>query len=617
MKSEDIHRLYQEGILSSLDFHFATFMGTLSGNDVPEFTLAAALVSKFTEEGHICLDLSSLEGKPLVIAKDGNEWVICPKLSTWRAILEASPVVGAPGDYRPLILDDKARLYLYRYWEYEKKLADVIRSRVDNRVEEIDIPRLREGLDRLFPEGQEPGINWQKVAAITAVMKNVCVISGGPGTGKTTLVTKILSLLVEQAKTDTLRVALVAPTGKAAARLQEAVRNAKKELWCPAEIKEAIPEDAFTIHRLLGTIPYSPYFRHNAEKQLPIDVVVVDEVSMVSLALMSKFSEAVPLTSRMILLGDKDQLASVEAGAVLGDICDTGRGHCFSREYAQTLKRITQGEIAVTTTDEHEPNIQDCIVPLQKSFRFGRDSGIGELSQAVKEGDSGRALTLLKSGKYKDITWSVLPPPNALPGALKDTVKKGFAPYLEASDPEAGLHFFERFRILCVVREGPYGVSAVNLLVEEILKKENLINPGRRWYPGRPIMIVRNDYQLKLFNGDVGIIFPDPEGENELRAFFPAADGTLRKYPPIRLPEHETVYAMTVHKSQGSEFDEALLLLPDRQVPVLTRELVYTGVTRVKRSIEVWGLEAIFQAAVSRRIERATGLREALWERKR
>ena len=560
MKKEDLTRLYDSGILSDLDMHFASFIGRLAGTCVPELLLAAAIVSSYTRQGHICLDLSRLEGKQLLEGEDGRNPVVCPELGAWLKKLRKSPVVGKPGEYKPLILDDRSGLYLYRYWDYQQELANLIRRRVSDCEENIDETLLKEGLKRLFGTGKTKDPDWQKVAAFTSVVKRFCVISGGPGTGKTTTVAKILVLIIEQASSRKLRIALAAPTGKAAARLQEAIKCAKGEVNCSERIKEAIPEEASTIHRLLGSISESPYFRHNAQNRLPVDVVVVDEASMVDLALMSKLIQALPPQARMILLGDKDQLASVEAGAVLGDICDTGNVHSFSRRFCESVKKVTGYEMRTQLNGEAELGIQDCIVQLQKSFRFGSDSGIGAVSRAVNAGDDDLAVTLLRKGKYEDIKWRDLPQSTGLALAIKDMVVREFADYLQAGDIWEVFQLFDRFRILCALREGPYGVINLNALVEQILTEEGLVAPGKSWYPGRPILITSNDYNLRLFNGDVGIVLPDCAANNDLRVFFPAADGSVRKFHPLRLPEHETVYAMTVHKSQGSEFDRVLAL---------------------------------------------------------
>ncbi len=620
MKQEDLNRLYHGGILSLLDIHFAGFVERLAGTRDPQLWLAAAMASSYTGQGHICLDLSSLDQKRLLDAEDGKDPVVCPNLNDWCKKLRKTAVVGTPGEYAPLILDDRSRLYLHRYWDYQEKLARSIRKRVHDDEEDMDMASLRESLERVFgtsfisgSPGQGEDIDWQKVAAFTSLMKRFCVISGGPGTGKTTTIVRILALILEQTKSSNLRIALSAPTGKAAAKLQEAIKRGKKKLNCPVEIKEAIPEEASTLHRLLGSIPGSPYFRHHAKNLLPVDVVVVDEASMVDLALMSKLTQALPPQARLILLGDKDQLASVEAGAVLGDICDRNYVRSFSRPFRNHLKRVMGYEIPSQPNGRGGCGMEDCIVQLQKSFRFGDGSGLRVVSQALNSGDADRAITLLRGGQYGDIKWRDLPRPGELPRMLKDTIVRGFRDYLEGRDAPEVFQRFDGFRILCAIREGPYGVMALNTLVEQVLKKEKLIETDRRWYPGRPLLITRNDYDLRLFNGDVGIILPDPQADNELRAFFLTPDGGVRKFHPLRLPEHETVYAMTVHKSQGSEFGQVCLLLADRDVPILTRELIYTGITRAKEHVEIWGTEAVFRAAVSRRIERRSGLGDALW----
>ena len=474
----------------------------------------------------------------------------------YRHVLQNSPVIGRPGEYKPLIADEHCRLYLYRFWEYQEKLAKFVKT-----------------MQNAECKMQNDESDEQTAAAMFALKKSFCVISGGPGTGKTTTVAKILALLAQSRK---LRIVLSAPTGKAAARLQESISREKKHFL--PEIQDIIPKTASTLHRLLGTIPGSPYFRYNARRLLPYDVIVVDEASMVDLALMSKLVQAISPKARLILLGDKDQLASVEAGAVLGDICAS--------------------------------NI-NCVVQLEKSYRFGEHSGIGAASRAVNADDTGeQSLLLLKSNTYADAGWVELPAPNMLASCLKDRIIQGFQPYLKSLQaPLAALALFEKFRILCALREGPYGVFSINQMVEKILGKERLISGDKRWYAGRPVMISGNDYTLGLFNGDVGIALYEKGG---LRVFFPSPDGGIRSFHPLRLPEHETAYSMTVHKSQGSEFEQVLLLLPDKDAVILTKELIYTAITRAKESVEIWGKEEIFRAAVSRRIRRSSGLKDRI-----
>jgi exodeoxyribonuclease V alpha subunit len=332
---------------------------------------------------------------------------------------------------------------------------------------------------------------------------------------------------------------------------------------------------------------------------------------MVDLALMSKLTQALPPQARFILLGDKDQLSSVEAGAVLGDICDTGGFHPFSRTFCAEIQRTTGYEIKGAKA---APAMSDSIVQLPRSYRFGGESGIASASRSINEGNADAALKILQDTTRGDLRWKSLPSPRFLPRALKDRGLEEFHYLFRVSDPQMALEQLDRFKIICALRQGPFGVNAVNLLVEHLLRGLKLIRGEGRWYRGRPVLITQNDYNLHLYNGDIGIAMPDPEANGELRVFFKTPDGALRALHPVRLPEHETVYATTVHKSQGSEFDRLLLILPDQDSPVLTRELIYTGVTRAREGVEVWSRENVFREAVSRRTARASGLRDALWE---
>jgi len=607
---------WQEG--AKISRHFARFMHRLAGENCPELFLAAGLLSRYTEEGHVCLDLTQVAGKPLTEVLDGTECrKSCPQLAHWIKVLRESRVVGSPGEYKPMILDDAGRLYLYRYWEYEQIVADNLTQRASRPCPGVDHALLEDGLKRLFPEpsgGSEANAgepNWQKIAAMTAVCRMFCVISGGPGAGKTSTVVKVLALLIEQAKGKPLRIALAAPTGKAAKRLQESIRETKGKLASPAEIIRLIPDEASTIHRLLG-IGHSFSRPHYHEgNPLPYEVVVVDEASMIDLPLMAKLVQAVAPSARLIILGDKDQLASVEAGGVLSDICGLGLRWPSNVVASDGETDAGQGEIPLRQEG------LSFLVILGKSYRFGSDSGIGVLSRSVKEGEGKRALSLLKgltANKYQDIAWRPCPPAAALPKAIAERVIQEYADYFTAKDPNDAFQLFNRFRLLCAMRQGPYGAERLNALIEDELRRAGLIKSrSRRHYPGQPIMISCNDYQLGLFNGDLGLILPDPTApDTALSAYFPTSDGAMRKIPLSLLPGHETVYAMTVHKSQGSEFDRILLLLPDTDAKILTRELIYTSITRAKNYVEVWSQEEIFLSAVSRRIERQSGLQDAL-----
>jgi exodeoxyribonuclease V alpha subunit len=581
-----------------IDQHFADFLCNLAGVENNELNRAARAVISALGKGHICVKLADID-EPGDVGQLAN-------------ILRTTKVVGSPGQFTPLILDESDRLYLYRYWKYEQELANMLRDRAAGRPD-VDIPMLRHGIDRIFGEREGRDIDWQRVAAAAAVRSRFSVVSGGPGTGKTTTVVKIIALLVEQAKEERLRVALAAPTGKAAARLKESIRGAKGGLGLATEIIDLIPDDVSTLHRLLGVIPGSCRFRFNRTNQLPFDVVVVDEASMVALPLMAKLVDALLPKARLILLGDRDQLASVEAGAVLGDICDTGKAHSFSSGFCRYVCEVTGDSLDPGGEEGNGSVLADSLVILEKNYRFGSGSGISAVSRAVNAGDSAEALRLLSDGACTDITMKSFPSINAMERSLEVVILDGYREYLAEEDPEAALAAFDRFRVLCALREGRYGVDGLNNSIEHLLAAKGLIAPDHRWYRGRPVMVTVNDYTLRLFNGDIGITLPDPEKLGNLAVFFPSTEGGIRKISPFRLPEHKTVYAITVHKSQGSEFDSILLILPPFDNAVLTRELLYTGITRARSMVEIWGEEMIFAGAVSRRIDRESGLNDALW----
>lgn len=570
--------------LNEIDIHFGRFMQGLAREGFSEVGLAAALVSRGRHEGHICLDLARVGGTSLTSGQ-GNAAVRLPDPVTWSKHLLASGVVGRPGEVTPLILDARSRLYLYRYWAYQDTLAQAIGERITAEIP-VDLPLLTQGLERFFP-GEGP--DGQRAAAYAALTSPFSVISGGPGTGKTTTVAKILALFLEQPGLRGPCVALAAPTGKAAVRMADAIRYSKAGLPCTQSLKDRIPDIASTLHRLLGTIPGSPYFRHHQNNPLPVDLLVVDEASMIDLALMAKLTQALLPRARILLLGDKDQLASVEAGAVFADICD-----------------------AASASVGREALPGGWFTQLTRNYRFDEQSGIGTLSRAVRAGDQTRVSRIIDKGGYDDITFQPVTPPEALLQLPPPLITAQFGAYLKQLHQNP-LAQFDRFRILCALREGPFGVVAVNALVEQVLSRAGLISPGRPWYPGRPVMITKNDYHLRLFNGDVGIIVPDPRGREGLRAVFPGEGGDERHIHPLRLPPHETVFAMSVHKSQGSEFDRVLLVLPNQDSPVLSRELIYTAVTRVRHHLDIIGNKTVFLNALSRRVERNSGLKDALY----
>jgi exodeoxyribonuclease V alpha subunit len=600
--------------VAEIDLQFARFFNALCGLRDADVFLAVCLTSHAVGEGSVCLDLNkTVESFP----PEHPAGTVLPPPDTWVRKLRACPAIGEPGQKRPLILDRHRRLYLYRYWEYEHRLAEHLRQRLSS-AGALDTGRLKALLNGLFPEPAQDGVQWQKTAAALAVLRRICIITGGPGTGKSFTIAAILATLLEYYHPDALRIFLAAPTGKAAARLGESLRSAKEHLNCSAAVRSAVPESVSTIHRLLRPIPHSPYFFYRGENPLPADVVVVDEASMVDLALMSKLLEAVPAESRLILAGDMDQLASVEAGSVLGDICDRGDSHPFSHATCRRIEETAGQRPACGDEEAPEGGMQDCIVVLRESFRFDSGSAIARLGRAVKDGRWDDCERLLLDPEQSSVEWYAA---TTVERELRERIVGGYRGFLELGNPHRALSAFRDFQILCALKIGPFGAAAINRLSERALHDSGILQMDRRrddpWYPGRPVLVTRNDSQLGLFNGDTGIAMPDPEGaEKRIVVFFEGPGGELRRFLPHRLPQHETAFAMTVHKSQGSEFNEVLLILPDRDYPVLSRELLYTALTRARFAVTIWGPKAVLAASVRRRIQRSSGLREALWDRK-
>jgi len=584
----------------AIDRHFAAFIcrqcgqfpkyhqyPKLAGNVSEIFRLVVSLASNSIASGNICLNLHDIAGRTINV--HGTEFTL-PNVAELHELLTNADVVTAPGQHlRPLVLDSEGRLYLYRYWRYEHDLAQRLLQQASATRDAVDEARTNDAIARLFPASADER---QRQAATVALHRNFCVISGGPGTGKTSTVVRILALLLELDGGTRQRIAMAAPTGKAAARLKQSVNDIRQTLNCSEEVKAAIPADVVTIQRLLGSISGSTRFRHSAANPLPFDTVIIDEASMVALPLMSALVQALKPTARLILLGDKDQLSSVEAGAVLGDICSAAEEGSAASPFSSSLA--------------------SSLVVLEKNYRFQQGSGIADISHAVNAGREREALKLLKNHPAGTLLWQRTPAPDMLRSALASTVVAGYQRYLQAQTPAEALEHFDQFRILCALREGAYGVTGLNTMSEQILARAGLIAPSSIFYAGRPILITVNDYTMRLFNGDTGILFPDPEHGGELRASFPTPDGSVRTIPPERLPAHETAYAMTIHKSQGSEFERVLMLLPPVESDLLTRELIYTGITRAKKSVEIWADEALFCASVQKKTARHSGLQHAL-----
>lgn len=600
--SDTLYTLMEAGSLSPLSYYFARFVARGCGVEQDSvLARSAALVSMRNLQGDVCVDLAEYAGRPL-FDLDGDEPtdVCCgPSLEDWVRDLRTSGWVGAPGGEAPLILDGR-RLYLGKYWRFEQQVASALLERMAL-VDNLDLPRLARGLDRLFPDGSTEAVDWQKVAATIAVTRRFAVISGGPGTGKTTTVVKVLALLLGQDAT--LRIALAAPTGKAAARLTEAVRGGKGRPGIDAQVLARIPEEASTIHRLLGA-GFGDAFNHNRDNPLLIDCLVVDEASMIDLPLMARLLEALPDRARIILLGDRDQLASVEAGNVLGDITGHGQEIRYSKEQIRFLEQVEPALVGKLPGGGDSTQVSDAIGLLRVSHRFEPDSGVGALSKEVNAGQGEDALDLFDRGGFDDIDWM-----DARDGALNpacvDWAVERYASYLRKDDVVAALLELEKSRVLAALHRGPFGVDEINRLIAARLQSQGLIRGGAE-YQGKPVMVTTNDYEVGLFNGDIGLLWCD---ENRvMRAYFMLGDKHVRSVSVRQLPEHNCAYALTVHKSQGSEFDEVFLVLPFDRSPVVTRELIYTGITRARKNVTIHGNREPFLEGCSSRVQRTSAL---------
>lgn len=656
-----LDRWVERGWLRALDRAFVAFLGELDGRADPRVLLAAALASHQLGHGHVCLDVGETLAEPdfaLSLPPEGDLLagpVLLPSQllehldqATWCAILSSSALVAHAGNDaqtdRPLVLCGQ-RLYLRRYWGYERQVDSALRQRLAQ--QEVAAVDLRARLDQLFESGAPAGqVDWQKLACALATRAGFSIITGGPGTGKTTTVVRLLALLQAPAVDmgRPLRIRLAAPTGKAAARLTESIGQQVQQLAVSETVREHIPTEVSTVHRLLGSRPGSRHFRHHSGNPLPLDVLVVDEASMIDLEMMANLLAALPHHARLILLGDKDQLASVEAGAVLGDLCRDAEAGCYSPQTQGWLEQVSGEQLADSglqpgSAEQHA--LAQQVVMLRHSRRFGEGSGIGQLARLVNAQQAEPARALLATATHADLYLLSLrsEQDRALDRLLLDGIgrgesdAKGYRYYLQVmgserppenaplDDPRWGnwalavLRAFETFQLLCAVRKGPWGVEGLNLRATQALSRAGLIDSDAVWYEGRPVLMTRNDYGLGLMNGDIGIALRLPEGgsggKQVLRVAFPRSDGKggVRFVLPSRLSDVETVYAMTVHKSQGSEFAHTALILPDALNPVLTKELIYTGITRAKHWFSlIEPRQGVFQEAVRRKVKRLSGL---------
>jgi len=600
--------------ISPLSYFFARFIAEHSAKG-PDSLVAysAALVSQNNANGDVCVELDQYTGRSLFSSDriSADDMPHGLELQQWRQSLLENACVGSAGDEAPLILEDD-RLYLNRYWRYESSLAELITSRLQP-LSDIDPNKLSQQLSLLFPHrDQQKTLNEQALAVALAASRRFVVISGGPGTGKTTTVIKILALLLSQQPD--LRIKLAAPTGKAAARMIESIQTRKNDSAIDPTIRDLIPQQASTIHRLLGYA--NNRFLHSANNPLALDCLVIDEASMLDLTLIYQLLAALPAKARVIMLGDRDQLASVAAGNVLGDITGHGRTIGYSDSLRQALGLILDCSEDNIQLAESPLPISDSVALLTQSYRFSRDSDIGRLANLINAGNGAEAIELLKQSN-SDLSLHS-PGTDSIQPSTLDWIVESYRKVIKSQSVSQALDAFDRTRVLCAIHSGPFGVDEINRIVSTRIGSDPF-HPNRQFAPaddyhGKPILITANDYELNLFNGDTGLLWRDNDAV--LLAYFRGEGQSIRELPVHSLPEHITAWAMTVHKSQGSEFESVVLVLPDDvESKAVSRELLYTGVTRARRNLVIYSSEKVLIAACERLTQRSSGLAKKLgWQ---
>ncbi len=608
--------------LQSIDLHFADFIEKEHGG--PNLLLAtlAAWVGRETRHGHVGLDLGNL---PVDLQEFISYRQSFPDYDSWSELLRESRTVGKPGEFTPLVLDGSNRLYLWKFWNYEQTVITEIRRRIALPLQlPQSIERIRALLGRIFPEGPKTdpcNLDMQKAVVVAALSQFFTIVTGGPGTGKTFSACAILATLLENAlgQNGDLRVFLTAPTGKAAEQLRHSLIKRKSELNCSDSLKSLIPVETMTLHRLLGATPGGTEFRYHEGRLLPADLLIIDEASMLDLPMMCGVIKALPPAARLILLGDHNQLGAVESGSVFADLVVSAPAEYCSEDFEKIYQDITdeafQSSLPPSSTTDSDggrvgntdEQLSDRIILLKRNYRFQHTPELGAFIQQVRDnciqdtvfGTENDSLVRLHSGFS-----------SAFESWFFSRVLPHIRPLPLAEDPCEAFRILESFRILCALRQGPFGVESLNPRMEQRLKREGLIHPIGGWYHGRPVMVLRNDYDLRLFNGDIGIARKTENGDFEV--LFRNSERDFNPLPVAVLPPVETVFAMTVHKAQGSEFQEILLLLPDKDFAILTRELVYTGITRAISKAQVCAEKTVFSNALNRTNIRSSGISEAL-----
>ncbi len=580
----------------------------------PGFGAYAFWLSKKMAEGHICIDVEELYALRHQLPFEN---IISP-----ADLLLLTDIISTDAEtIKPFLLLHN-KLYLHRYFSYETSILQALKhllaqekNHYQQRTNELlAIADTVKSLASTIPSqpGDPPAYNtdWQLVAALLAYCHNFTIITGGPGTGKTTTVAKVLSLLYETYPD--LKVALAAPTGKAAMRMGESLKATTLPL--SANTRQRFNElEPATLHRLLGFRYDSIYFKHDALHPLPYDVVIIDEASMIDVAMFAKLLSAIGNSTRLILLGDRNQLASVEAGSLFGDLCRLQDATAlFSPDKAAFINSFipaADNHINADVIGQGDFPLMHHIIELKKSHRFGSNSGIGKFSRAIIENDTVALNAIFRQNTWSDVLLDTTIDPQHLERMIEN-----YTAYIGESDPGMAIKAFNRFRILCAVKDGDRGVYAMNKLVERLLKKWNLknadgslFNPEGEFYENRPVIITQNNKELELFNGDVGLV--RKKTKDQYRAYFEGKDGNIRELPVAFIGKCETVFAMTIHKSQGSEYDNVLVVMPtQKENQLLTRELLYTAVTRAKQLVMVSATEAVMMQTAAQSVSRASGI---------
>ncbi len=593
------------GQIRPIDYLFAEFVAERGGVSSDLMVLTASLLSLSNGQGDVCLELEDWAGREAFAASEDPFLSprAMPPLNEWLQALEQCPWVGHPGDTQPMILEGQ-RLYLGKYWQFEQGVAEQLLSRLQQ-DRQADVGQLREGLNQYFGDLTET-TDWQRIAAAISVLNPLSVITGGPGTGKTTTVMKVLLLLLAQEPL--LDIRLLAPTGKAAARLSESITRQLGNMDIPENVRDRIPNKVSTIHRFLRP-DHRGRFRHNRRHPIITDLVIVDEVSMVDLPLMSRLLDALPGSTRLIFLGDRYQLSSVEAGSVLADICGPLPAGRYGQPLVAQLGRVGAVTPALLDVSEDLMPVRDAIIELQHSYRFDANSGIGALASRVNDGvtDWNQYESVFRA--FSDIDQYDWGQGSELPGDMQLRLMQWYGDYLRAETLDQAWQRLNQVRVLSATRQGTGSVAWMNQLIEEELSSQGVLKTGEEFYHGRPIMVTRNDYGLGIFNGDVGLIWETEAGKF---AWFEDPEGGLRPISVHQLPEHETAFALTVHKSQGSEYDRVLMVLPEEQVAVVTRELIYTGITRARSELAIVSNTDVLMQGCTRRTSRGSGLAQRL-----